>query len=86
MHLFYGPGQMTIATKLNLIEFMFLQLYIFPEFPPYFVVLTIKIYPVLRFVLQFSEFFIQGNRLRSLLAVTNGSVKIHISWLMHGCK
>jgi hypothetical protein len=49
-----------------------------------FLVLAIKIYLVLCFVVQFSQFIIRDNKLPSTLTVANSSLKIRIKWL-HSC-
>lgn len=76
-HLLRGLGQIHIT------DFTFPQFHLFPNLHFIFVALTMKISPSLHFVVQFSEFFIQGNRLiRKWI-----SVKIHITnWLMLSCK
>jgi hypothetical protein len=40
-----------------------------------FVVLTIEMYPILHFVVQFSESYFQGSRLHSVSVVRNGYVE-----------
>jgi hypothetical protein len=60
-------------------HFTFLQLYVFHEFALHFSVLVTKIYPILYFVVQFSQFLIWHNGPPAMLAVANSSVWKYVS-------
>jgi hypothetical protein len=80
----HGPELIPITIMLNFNGLLVVSSTFFLNLHLIFLVLTMKIYQIICFRVQLSEFLIQGNGLPSQLAVTSGSVQKY--WLMHSRK